>query len=168
MTPELVERDAVISDCGRYRYRLWRQWAYSELRPILWVMLNPSTADAAIDDPTIKRCMAFSARWGYGAMWVGNLYAFRSSDPSVLWTMGAEEARGPHNVLHLREMANESALTVCAWGTMGAHEYLLRNDYWSPGGLWCIGRTKDGFPKHPLARGRYRVPDDVTLQRYPG
>lgn len=167
MIPELVERGAVISDCGRYRYRLWRQWAYSELRPILWVMLNPSTADAEIEDPTIKRCMQFSKRWGYGAMWVGNLYAFRSSDPSALWTMSAEDARGADNARHLREMANESALTVCAWGAMGAREYLLRNDYWSPGGLWCIGRTKDGFPKHPLARGRHRVPDDATLKRYP-
>ena len=166
-TPELVERAAVLSDCGRYRYRLWRKWADSEHRPILWVMLNPSTADAEIDDPTIRRCMQFSKRWGYGAMWVGNLYAFRSSDPSVLWGMGASEAHGPDNARHLRGMANESALTVCAWGAPGSNGTPGHRDYWSPGGLWCIGRTKDGFPKHPLARGRHRVPDDAVLQRYP-
>jgi hypothetical protein len=60
-----MKSNAVISECGRYRYRLYREWAQSERMPIMWVMLNPSTADASIDDPTIRRCIAFSKAWGY-------------------------------------------------------------------------------------------------------
>lgn len=166
MTTEII-RGAVISGCGRYRYRLFRQWADSPRMPILWVMLNPSTADASIDDPTIKRCMAFSQRWGYGAMWVGNLFAFRSTDPSVLRGMSARHALGAENEQHLWGMASESALTVCAWGAPGGRGSAVRaQHYTSPGGLWCIGRTKHGSPTHPLARGRHRVPDDARLQEW--
>ena len=141
-------RLAVISDCGRYRYRLYREWAKSERMPVLWVMLNPSTADANIDDPTIRRCMAFSKAWGYGAMWVGNLYAFRSTDPDALWTMGAQDAHGPENDAHLYAMACESAIAVCAWGAPGGKHVPLTLR--CPGGLWHLGRTKHGAPRHPL------------------
>lgn len=79
-------RGAVISDDGRYRYRLWRTWA-PELPRMAWIMLNPSTADAEVDDPTIRRCVGFAKREGCGGIEVVNLYAYRSTDPSVLGTV---------------------------------------------------------------------------------
>lgn len=163
----MIRRSAVISPCGKYRYRLWRKWAESERMPVLWIMLNPSTADATVDDPTIKRCMAFSNAWGYGSMWVGNLYAYRSPDPAVLWGMGAAEARGPDNDKHLSAMSHESAIVVCAWGAPGGHYRSTRLPLTilSPGGVWCIGETKNGSPKHPLARGKHRVPDGAPLRK---
>jgi len=146
-TKELVRR-AVISECGRYRYRLYREWAKSERMPVLWVMLNPSTADASIDDPTIRRCMAFSKAWGYGAMWVGNIFAIRSTDPSILADVGAEQARGPDNSRHVLAMCHESALVVCAWGVHGGTH--IPSFLQCPGGLWHLGLTKGRAPRHPL------------------
>lgn len=143
-----MKRDAVISDCGRYRYRLYREWAPSSRMPILWVMLNPSTADANIDDATIRRCIAFSASWGFDSMWVGNLYAYRSTDPDVLKTVSADEARGPLHAHHMNQMIAESAKVVCGWGKPGGSG--IPKWLWSPGGLWCLGKTKHGAPKHPL------------------
>lgn len=149
---QYLERSAVISDCGRYRYRLWRKWAHSDRMPVLWIMLNPSTADGTEDDPTIRRCREFSKAWGYGSMWIGNLYAYRSTDPSVLKTLGAEDARGPANDQHLYEMSCESAIIVCGWGNPGG-EYMrtrLPLTVLSPGGIWCLGKTKHRAPRHPL------------------
>lgn len=148
----VVERAAIISECEKYRYRLWRRWVtppgQGQKMPVLWVMLNPSTADASIDDPTIRRCMAFSKAWGYDAMWVGNMYAIRSTDPGILAEVSADEARGPDNHKHLDQMSQESALIVCAWGAPGGH--LMPYTLATPGGTWCLGRTKHGAPRHPL------------------
>lgn len=143
-----MKRDAVISECGKYRYRLYREWGRAEKKPLLWIMLNPSTADANVDDPTIRRCIGFSKVWGYGALWVGNLYAFRSTDPACLRYMGATEAHGPDNDRHLLAMSSESARIVCAWGAPGGTRVPLT--LLSPGGLWCLGKTKHGAPRHPL------------------
>ena len=154
-----MRRDAVLSDCGRYRYRLFREWEASERMPVMWLMLNPSTADASIDDPTIRRCMAFSKAWGYGAMWVGNLYAFRSTDPYAMLAMAAVEARGPDNDRHLYQMSTEAALIVLAWGVHGGMSVPLSMA--APGGLWCLGKTKHGAPKHPLY-----VKGDTPLQEW--
>lgn len=149
MTAEDVIRDAQLSDCGRYRYRLYRCWdSRSELMPVMWLMLNPSTADAAIDDPTIRRCMAFSKAWGYGSMLVGNLYAYRSTDPAALYAIDYETAVGPENSYHLDLMAQRSAKIVCAWGAHG--EKRRHGPPSCPGGWWHLGRTKSGQPKHPL------------------
>jgi hypothetical protein len=76
------DRGATLSDCGRYRYRLWRRWADGPT--VLFVMLNPSTADADVDDPTIRRCIGFARSWGAGALEVVNLYAWRATQPAEL------------------------------------------------------------------------------------
>jgi hypothetical protein len=152
-----VLKSAVISPCGAYRYRLWREWD-DEKSTVLWIMLNPSTADGTFDDPTIKRCIAFSQREGFGSMFVGNLYAFRSTDPRIMLRKGAQEARGPDNAIHLWDMATLAVRVICAWGT--------------PGGTsmpplpfvetCCLGRTKHGAPRHPLY-----LPADTPLEPFP-
>lgn len=76
-------RDAKLSADGLYRYRLGRTWCPSE-RGVVWVMLNPSTADAHFDDPTIRRCVGFARSWGMGWITVVNLYAFRATYPQEL------------------------------------------------------------------------------------
>lgn len=80
MSDLFVKRAASISECGTYRWTLQRRWAAGER--VCWIMLNPSTADAERDDPTVLRCMAFSRSWGYGGLIVVNLYPFRSSKPA--------------------------------------------------------------------------------------
>ena len=87
-------RGAELSGCGRYRYKLWRIWD-PDLPPILFVMLNPSTADANSDDRTIRRCVAFAKRDGFGGLLVGNLFAYRTPYPRVL--RKAEEPVGDGN-----------------------------------------------------------------------
>lgn len=140
----------VISEDQVFRYSLTR-----ELDGIggacLFIMLNPSTADAELDDPTIRRCMGFASRWGYKDLWVANLWAYRTPDPHQLSRRGAA---GPENDGYISEMARCADLVVCAWGTYGAlarrGEYikeLLEVHHVRPHHL---GLTKHGFPKHPL------------------
>lgn len=112
---------ATISRCGRYRYALERRWdvvGETHSGYVLWVMLNPSTADGATDDATIRRCVGFTRAWGYGWLKVGNLFAYRATDPRELQTERRWWANvvGPRNDGHLRQLAVDAALIVCAWG----------------------------------------------------
>lgn len=146
-------KGAIISDCSLYRYHLWRIW--DKERPILcFVMLNPSTADAAEDDPTIRRCIGFAKRDGYGGISVRNLFALRATDPRVLSTSLCPV--GPENLAHLLACRNVSLLTrlVAAWGKLPSSR--LREmakasiDVVRCHDPQCFGRNKDGSPKHPL------------------
>lgn len=150
----LTERSsAVISDCGRYRYRLDRVWD-DGLPTLTWVMLNPSTADAEQDDPTIRRVRRFSKEWGYGGFTVVNVYAWRATKPSDLPDSDVVAA-GPLWQQHFTE-AVESAPVVVAWGARGASRacqdllgvLLRRRSLFGP--PLCLGVTKDGHPRHPL------------------
>ena len=113
-----TSKTAEISPCGQYRYRLGRQWD-KRLPVCLWVMLNPSTADASIDDRTIKRCVDYSVRWGHGGILVGNLFGWRATNRHELRQV--EDPVGPENDRHLRAMLAEAGLVVCAWGTDGSY-----------------------------------------------
>jgi hypothetical protein len=95
-----AESWADLSDCGTYRYRLGRRWAEGPVD--VWIMLNPSTADATVDDRTIGRCMEFSRRWGAGALVVGNLFALRATDPTDLLTLGTTKAGAPRHPLYVK------------------------------------------------------------------
>ena len=118
-----MKRRALISECGQYRYRLSRRWNKS-LPCCLFIMLNPSTADAELDDPTIRRCIAFAKSWGYGKLYVGNLFAIRTSRPAKM--KKAIDPVGPDNCHHLQRMARKVArsggVCVAAWGGHGIHE----------------------------------------------
>jgi hypothetical protein len=140
-----VERDAVISDCGKYRYNLWRRWSAGE-RIIGWCMLNPSTADALVDDPTVRRCIGFSQDWGYDAMVIVNKYAYRATEPWVLQTI--DDPYGPQNGDYLYGAVNLCERIMCAWGIHGGNTAPIQLA--AHARLYHLGRTKGGCPKHPL------------------
>jgi hypothetical protein len=149
---------AVISDCGRYRYRLWRRWGTGA--HVLWVMLNPSTADEEANDPTIRKCVGFAKRWGHDAIEVVNLFAWRATDPDELLLDGLSptahgpEVVGPDNDDHIRQAVGAASLVVAAWG---------RHPSATPGRLsavrgllprmQCLGRNGNASPRHPLMLG---------------
>jgi hypothetical protein len=144
----VIVSSAQIDATGRYRYTLTRIW--SEERPsILWIMLNPSTADATQDDSTIRRCVGFTRSWGYGGLMVANLFALRATDPVEL--SRCDDPVGPENDAVLCREAGRVPLVVAAWGTGGALRG--RGDYVREL-LACplhhLGLTRQGFPRHPL------------------
>lgn len=143
-----VAKDAVLSADGRYRYRLIRRWDYS-LPRLGWLMLNPSTADATVDDPTIRRCVDFAERWGYGGIVVRNLFALRATDPAELLAYPGD-AVGPANLAHLQQIGRE--ITVAAWGANKAVAAAWPRVESAFRGvpLVCLGTTKTGAPRHPL------------------
>jgi hypothetical protein len=138
---------AVISECGKYRYALKRKWGISP--DIAWVMLNPSTADATIDDPTIGRCIEFSKRWGFGSLTVVNLYGYRATDPRELKPLTYAQRCGPLNDWYLHMAIQDASVIVAAWGG-GRIDPVPSTliSYDKP--LQCLKRLKDGSPGHPL------------------
>lgn len=141
--------DARVSPCGRYRYTLERRW--SPAAPLLWIMLNPSTADARLDDPTIRRCIRFARTWGHGGITVVNLFALRATDPRAL-RFDADPI-GPENDEAIVEALNAHEHCVAAWGAHADPRRvrsvaLLAED--AVRALWCLGTTREGAPRHPL------------------
>ena len=151
-----IRSTACLSECGRYRYRLYRQW--DESKPdVLFVMLNPSTADHSRDDRTINRCVGFARDWGYGGLLVGNLFALRSTDPGALYT--SEDPVGQGNDAALQDMAAQVDLIVAAWGDNGA----LRNRGAAvlrmlSGKCHALKLNQSGHPAHPLRLPGYLKP----------
>ena len=148
-----VGRSAFLSDCKKYRYSLTRTW--DENKPIvLFIMLNPSTADGVVDDPTIRRCKVFAEDWGYGGLYVGNLYPFRAKEPTNL--LLAENPLGKLNGDYIKMMALNSELIICAWGNSGIVKKLQKRfpDYKPLADLnrhlHYLELSMDGTPKHPL------------------
>ena len=145
--PSSPGRGASFSPDGRYRYTLRRVWDDAKAM-VLFVMLNPSIADACQDDPTVRRCQNYAQDWGYGGLWVGNLFAYISTDPSALRDVA--DPVGPDNDVALLRMHQGAAMTVAAWGTRGG---LLDRDKqvreMLTGPVYCLHRTKQGQPGHP-------------------
>lgn len=142
-----IERTAILSGDGVYRYRLARRWSDGE--QVTFVMLNPSTADHTVDDPTLKKVMKLSRAWGYGGLQVVNLYAFRSPDPRDLWA--ATDPVGPENNEHLRAAGAEGGLMVAAWGNNAQPERIAEVlAFPGFGELHCLAVNAGGQPKHPL------------------
>lgn len=141
---------AVLSDCETYRYALWRDTGViGGVGTVLFVGLNPSTADATLDDPTIRRCVGFVRDWGYARLAMGNLYAYRSTSPAQLGRV--DDPIGPENDDWLERLASEASLTIAAWGAAafataereGAALVHL-------GATSCLALTKHNRPQHPL------------------
>lgn len=152
---------AILSECGRYRYRLWRTWDEENFLRAAFVMLNPSIADAEQDDPTIRRCIGFAKSWGCGGIVVVNLFAWRSTDPKQLKSI--IDPVGPENDRHIRRVLETCSPRICAWGNHGT---LRRRDEAVKAiirgvatGAECLRLSKDGHPGHPL----YLPADSVLL-----
>lgn len=153
--------DAVLSGCGQFRYRL-RRWVRSIDDPyVLFVGLNPSTADAARDDNTVRAWRRLAWAWGYQSFWVGNVYAYRSTDPRGLWK--AADREGPENTAHLIRMAAGAKMVVACWGAHAKPaDYIPVSELLAVHGpVWCLGRNDNGTPKHPLF-----LPTDVKRELY--
>lgn len=147
-----VERGAVISDCGRYRYWLGRRWGPG--RRVTFCMLNPSTADARVDDHTIRKCIGFARRWGFEAIGVVNLFAWRATHPADLMAehWAGTNIVGPDNDSHLRTTLSCSQQVVAAWGRhravrIGSRVATVRAMLDEP---MCLGLSRLGDPLHPL------------------
>lgn len=143
----MYEKSAIISECGLYRYELRRIWQ-PEAGLVCWVMLNPSTADASIDDPTIRRCMGYAMRWGYYGIIVVNLFALRATDPNDLCI--STDPIGPKNDEYIYKANAEARLTIAAWGIRG--QYLSRDEHVMMTLTFphYLALTKNGSPRHPL------------------
>ena len=157
--PDGTRSTAIYSSCEAYRYALTRRWA--EGPTLAFVMLNPSTATEAANDPTIARCEARARMWGYGGLAIANLFAFRATDPRDL--KAAADPTGPAADRLLLQTCRDAALTIAGWGVHGVHldraarvRALLRD---SGVGLHTLGLTKHGHPRHPLYVAYTRMPE---------
>lgn len=165
MSSDLQTRTAVSADGRRgavfdadreYRYRLWRTWDGGK-PTVAFVMLNPSTADAANDDPTVRRCVNYADDWGYGTLEVVNLFALRATDPSAL--RDHPDPVGGANDDFLRTVTDAAATVVAAWGAKGTlhgRGLEVARDLETP--FHALDTTTDGHPVHPLYQ-----PAEATL-----
>lgn len=171
---DYINSGAEISPDGRYRYLLWREWRgthdpknwrwfsgkdgaghpIGEPLACLFVMLNPSTADAELDDPTIRRCVGFAKAWKFERLEVVNLFAYRATSPRDLLALThKDDPVGDRNQNWVERSAADAGLIVCAWGAHGGHlgqDETLRG--WLPSDKPChaLGFTAAGHPRHPL------------------
>ena len=149
-----LPRETIFSPCRQYRYVLWRSWDMFCPRFAMFVGLNPSTADEVTDDPTIRRCIGFAKAWGYGALCMTNLFAYRATDPHQLFAV--EEPVGPDNDVWLAKIAREAMVVIVAWGVHGhyqgraTHVSAMLSDDSAVMPLLCLGYTKGQSPRHPL------------------
>lgn len=152
---------ATFDRTGRYRYRLRRRWGPGP--QVAFVMLNPNGADAVRDDPTIRRCVGFARRWGFGAVEVVNLFGYRTGDALAL--ARAEDPIGPENDRHLRRAVRAADVVVCAWGAspLAARRAAAVAAVFAGRSLRCLGRTASGAPRHPLY-----LRSDSRLRRFSG
>lgn len=163
-----VSSGAHISGCGAYRYKLWREWRRAgtrdgageergEHKTCLFVMLNPSTADAAADDATIRRCVGFAKAWRCERLEVVNLFAYRATKPADLFLFAEIGGNivGVENSTVVADAAQRAGIVVCAWGAnatargYGFHVDTVRR-WLDPAPQFALGFTKDGSPRHPL------------------
>lgn len=157
-----IEGDAVFDKSRRYRYSLSRQWN-SELEKAAFIMLNPSRADAEINDPTIRRCISFAQKLGCGSLEVVNLFAYRTAHPEEL--RACRRPVGKLNDQYICAAAESASIIVVAWGNWGYlhkrnQEVLDMLD--SCKRLLCFGTTAQGHPRHPLF-----LPAQISITELP-
>lgn len=160
-------KSAVISKDGKYRYTLLRDWSplYEDPKMVTFIGLNPSTADAHKDDPTCRRCINFAKDWGFDAMIMVNLFAYRSTDPTLLSQV--QDPVGPMNDSAIMSALQNSQLVIAAWGNRGGLRArhvevkdILSQHLWQQD-IKCFGMTNMGHPVHPLYQ-----PSNAVLQPF--
>lgn len=143
---------AVFSDSNRkFRYALWRIWQPTGDK-LLFIGLNPSTANDIKDDPTIRRLIGFAKAWGYGGLFVGNLFSLVSANPTNLWCVSSQEQPNGPNDMAIKRMRELSRVVMVGWGNEGIKAGTRPKEVLSlVGGLvFCLKTTKVGEPGHPL------------------
>jgi hypothetical protein len=145
-----ISKNAIIDPTGTYRYSLTRMWDQSLIGHLVFVMLNPSTADDKIDDPTIRRCIGFAKTLGYGSMEVVNLFAYRATNPDEL--KNCVDPIGLKNDEYILDAAKRATQIIFAWGTKGIflNRGKLVGDLLFEYEPTCLAKTNAGHPKHPL------------------
>lgn len=162
-----LDRVAVYSPCDRFRYYLAEYPANGPVKKLTWVLLNPSTATAEKDDPTMRRVRGFTERMGCNAWEVLNVFAMRETYPINVFHAGPKNAMGERNGAFVADKLANAEMAMCAWGTMGTeqavwgeHAEAIRAAQ-ERGVLYCLKHTKDRHPQHPLY-----VPYDVEPEPY--
>lgn len=152
-----MERGATFDPTGTYRYSLTRGWNASR-PPCVFILLNPSTANATVDDPTIRRCIGFARDWGYGSLEVVNLFALRATNPRQLRL--SLDPVGEKNDEHIARAVKSASRVVAGWGIHGSLRgrdravlRMLRSTE-----VVCLGTTEGGHPRHPLYVRRVTEP----------
>ncbi len=145
-----MDSGALFDETGKYRYSLWRLWDTSK-SIVAFCMLNPSTANAETDDPTIRRCIGFAKTWGYGGLVVVNLFALVSSDPKVL-LKDPDATGGDKNDKMIYNAAFKADKIIAAWGAFPEARERAASviNMLMSLNVYCLGITNDGCPKHPL------------------
>lgn len=151
-----MQRGAQFSPCMTYRYSLYRIWDRKRPR-IMFIGLNPSTADERHDDPTVRRCIGFARSWGYGSLVLVNLFAYRATNPKELKTV--YDPVGPRNDVWISIEKVMAERIVAAWGNYGTLFGRDKAVLATLDKVYCLGVTKAGCPRHPLY-----VASDTPLQ----
>lgn len=152
--------DAIFSDCRKYRYALWRIW--DDSKPlIMFIGLNPSSANENDDDPTIRRVIGFAKLWGYGGIYMMNCFPLISTDPSLLidfYDTSFHDVEDFENLKQLLEISRKTKEIVFAWGKfeLGKSRGNLISKHF-PNAI-CLMKNKDGSPRHPLYVNSYCSP----------
>lgn len=145
---------AIFSDDRRFRYALWRIWDLSpkSMSRVLFIGLNPSTANGTKDDPTVVRMVGFAKSWGFGGLFVGNLFSIVSANPAVLLTDTSKELYGGRNDTVIKRMRELCTLVVVGWGEFGKRvgyrPAAVMDLVGEP--VHCIKVNRSGEPSHPL------------------
>ncbi|XGV97432.1 MAG: DUF1643 domain-containing protein [Leptolyngbya sp. BL-A-14] len=153
-----MQTGAEFDVTGRYRYLLWRSWDEQAPR-VGFVMLNPSRADAVMNDPTIRRCLGFAQAWGFGALEVVNLFAYCTAHPKELRQVA--DPVGQENDRYLATLPQRVNTMILAWGNDGclqARDRAVMALWDDRAPVYCLGTTRLGQPKHPLYLRRNAQP----------
>lgn len=159
--PDSLNSSAIFSPCRTWRYVLLRRWGSADSPHVAFIALNPSTADETTDDPTVRRMIGFAQDWGYGGLYVLNLFAYRATDPHEM--KAARDPVGPENDKFLQVYHSMAARTVAAWGNHGRFRGrgAMVATMLGLRALWCFGKTGKKQPNHPLYLRK-----DCALKRY--
>jgi hypothetical protein len=163
---ETMHKDAYISACGKHRLWLTRTWDPQNAKVMVMCGLNPSTADASLDDPTIRRDLGFARREGCGGLIKINLHTFRATEPDDMFALRQSERNDERHAQVWKEMCCvDHRITVACWGADKRAAPMAREfvRFAKENGveLWCLGRSKDGQPRHPLY-----LPSATPLERF--
>ena len=143
----MMKSNAYFSRCRQYRYALSRIWEPEKPYAMI-IALNPSTADHVNNDPTITRCIGFAKSWGYGGLYVANLFAYRATYPTDLFA--ADHPIGSNNDRWLRKLSREAGIVVAGWGNHGKHQNRSSKVKAMISPLHYLKLNKSGEPAHPL------------------